>query len=114
MNSTERSVVQEQEAIILDFVKSSKYQNLVYENQIEFALKMKLQCEKEQQEQEDRNKKLLKDIIEIINQDCFRVSKDGHIVWRSGMDAGSPPPGFLGRDLQDMLCEWAVEFGYEG
>lgn len=58
------------------------------------------------------HKPVLSDLLEIINQDCYRI-RDGVIVWRSGMDAGGPPPPFLGKTITGLLEEWAIEYGYE-
>lgn len=127
MNSTERSIIQELEAYrleeagehfkvanneFLQYLRSGRYEKDF--NAVEAAFIGKVESDKALAEIEEKNKELLKDLIEIINGDCYKISKDGIVKWRSSMDAGSMPPEFLGKSLEDILCDWACGYGYEG
>ena len=44
-----------------------------------------------------------KEIEEIINDQAYKLTEEGVIKWRSGMDAGGAEPPFLGMHIADII-----------
>lgn len=50
-----------------------------------------------------------KQIEEIINNQAYKMSEEGEIKWRSGMDAGSEPPVFIGMHIADIINSLLIQ-----
>lgn len=43
---------------------------------------------------------------EIVNGEWVKVGEDGKLKYRSGMDAGAPPPFWFGMTLDEIIDEY--------
>ena len=47
-------------------------------------------------------------LLEIINGEWVKVNEKGDLKYRSGMDAGSPPPPWFDMNLNDIIKECKI------
>jgi len=43
---------------------------------------------------------------EIVNGEWVKVAENGSLKYRSGMDAGAPPPFWFGMNLNEIIDEY--------
>ena len=51
----------------------------------------------------EENKCWQQAITDIINDQAYKLDNTGRVKWRSGMDAGSGEPHFLGLHIKDVI-----------